>query len=192
MAILAIKGHPTRGNEVIKILEMLGGENKTGHCGNNPNVAYYISHNNNTILCNCVPNIYPNIYICVDYTLEEFLEKFPYKIGDRVRVAEYESEVRIDDMKWDGNEVQYEVFTDETECYSAKELNLFNTKEKSKTDEHPNKDLKRLIRKAKSYDKLVSKGFVNIERVCEWLSDNMKNYAAFDSDMIKDLKKAME
>lgn len=59
-------------------------------------------------------------------------------------------------------------------------------------DEHPNKDLKKLIRKAKSYDKLVSKGFVNIERVCEWLSDNMKNYAAFDSDMIKDLKKAME
>jgi hypothetical protein len=59
-------------------------------------------------------------------------------------------------------------------------------------DEHPNKDLKRLIRKAKSYDKLVSKGFVNIEKVCEWLNDNMKNYAAFDSDMIKDLKKAME
>lgn len=53
------------------------------------------------------------------------------------------------------------------------------------------KELKRLIRKAESYDKLVSKGFVNIEKVCEWLSDNMKNYAAFDSDIIKDLKKAM-
>lgn len=59
-------------------------------------------------------------------------------------------------------------------------------------DEHPNKDLKKFIRKAESYDKLVSKGLVSIERVCEWLSDNMKNYAAFDSDMIKDLKKAME
>lgn len=59
-------------------------------------------------------------------------------------------------------------------------------------DEHPNKDLKKLIRKAESYDKLVSKGLVSIERVCEWLSDNMKNYAAFDSDMIKDLKKAIE
>lgn len=56
-------------------------------------------------------------------------------------------------------------------------------------DEHPNKDLKKLLRKAESYDKLVNKGLVNIEEVCKWLSDNMKNYAAFDSDIIKDLKK---
>lgn len=32
---LAIKGHPTRGNEVIKLLEMMGGINDEGHIGTN-------------------------------------------------------------------------------------------------------------------------------------------------------------
>lgn len=31
-----------------------------------------------------------------------------------------------------------------------------------------------------------------IEKACEWLSDNMKCYAAFDWEMIKDFRKAME
>lgn len=31
---LAIKGHPTRGKEVIEILEMLGGKNKFNFKGN--------------------------------------------------------------------------------------------------------------------------------------------------------------
>ena len=43
-------------------------------------------------------------------------------------------------------------------------------------DEHPNKELKRLIRKAESYDKLISKGFVNIEKVCNWLDNNAEDY----------------
>ena len=60
------------------------------------------------------------------FTLEEFLEKYPYKVGDKVRVPEFESEVRIDDMKWDGYNIQYEVFTDETEWYTAEELNNWN------------------------------------------------------------------
>lgn len=52
---------------------------------------------------------------------------------------------------------------------------------------------KAFIEGAKWADKYPNnKGLVNIEIVCEWLSDNMKNYAAFDSDIIKDLKKAME
>jgi hypothetical protein len=67
-------------------------------------------------------------------------------------------------------------------------------------DEHPNKDLKKLSRKAESYDKLVNKGFVNIERVCEWLLDNTGKYIIVtgggywfnDIEFIKDLKKAME
>jgi hypothetical protein len=106
MANLAIKGHATRGKEVIEILEMLGGINKTGHCGNNPNVAYYISHNNNTILCDCVPNI----YICVDYTLEEFLEKFPYKVGDKVQhkgATSCGSIFEVEKMRWEENTVKY-------------------------------------------------------------------------------------
>lgn len=121
MAQLAIKGHATRGEEVIEILEMLGGVNKTGYDGSKTFLYYFINDNRIDWCYECTPE--SNF---ISFTLEEFLEKFPYKIRDRVRVAEYESEVRINDMKWDGNAVQYEVFTDVTEYYSAKELNLFN------------------------------------------------------------------
>jgi hypothetical protein len=85
MIQLAIKGHPTRGNEVIEILEMLGGENKEGYCGHNPNIAYYISHKN-TIVCDWGIN---------SFTLEEFLEKFPYKIGDKVLITDDTNDVYI-------------------------------------------------------------------------------------------------
>lgn len=131
MSVLAIKGHSTRGEEVIEILGMLGGSNAFNHDCDNSRAIYYIDE------------IYKNYVICavnkrksVNYaifTLEEFLEKFPYKVGDRVRVPEYESEVRISKMYWDGNEVQYEVVTDEVEWYSAKELNEFNEPNKEKT-----------------------------------------------------------
>lgn len=90
MVQLAIIGHKTRGKEVIEILEMLGGENKEGYCGYNPNVAYYISHQN-TIVCDCD---------CDCYTLEEFLKKFPYKVGDKVIYADKRRE--ITKMVWDG------------------------------------------------------------------------------------------
>lgn len=129
--VLAIKGHPTRGKEVIEILGMLGGSNAFNHDCDNSRAIYYIDE------------IYKNYVICavnkrksVNYaifTLEEFLEKFPYKVGDRVRIPEYESEVRISKMYWDGSEVQYEVVTDEVEWYSAKELNEFNEPNKEET-----------------------------------------------------------
>ncbi|MBQ5839909.1 MAG: hypothetical protein IIW42_07825 [Bacteroidaceae bacterium] len=127
MATLAIKGHPTRGKEVIEILEMLGGKNRCSYFGESESYVFYIIDE----IIDCDEIRYLNDYII--YTLEGFLEKFPYKVGDRVRIAEYESEVRIDNMKWDGNKVQYEVFTDMTEWYSAEELNLFNEPYKEET-----------------------------------------------------------
>ena len=86
---LAIKGHPTRGDEVIKLLEMMGGTNTFSvnngtAVGNKVAIScYYISENTSK-------------YISWDYigpkeidkykifTLEEFLEKYPFKIGDKV------------------------------------------------------------------------------------------------------------
>ena len=41
MGNIAIKGHPTRGKEVIEILEMLGAKNKYNLSGDGTN-AYYI------------------------------------------------------------------------------------------------------------------------------------------------------
>lgn len=104
--IIAIKGHAIRHKEVIEILEMLGGENKEGHGGWNPNVAYYIC-DNNIIRCNCVPNIYPNVYKCVDYTLEEFLEKYPYKVGDKVTLDKWPC--TITGMSWEYDDIIYYV-----------------------------------------------------------------------------------
>lgn len=121
MAQLAIKGHATRGKEVIEILKMLGGMMKGKLLGTETFCAYYIDSDGSIDYKH-----YSRFNDAIPLTLEEFIEKFPYKVGDRVRVFEYESEVRIDDMKWDGNEVQYEVFTDMTEWYSAEELNRFN------------------------------------------------------------------
>ena len=132
MAKLAIKGHATKGDEVIEILGILGGSNAFGHIGNNPRAIYYIDETyKNFITCSETKKVCD----CVIFTLEEFLEKFPYKVGDKVRIPEYESEVPILSMNWNGYEVQYELFTDETEWYYAKELNEYNEPNKEETME---------------------------------------------------------
>lgn len=80
---IAIKGHPDRGKEVIQILESLGGKNNIPLKGDSIASYYYIDYNdNNRIYCHSIT--YVNKY-CKKYTLEEFKEKFPFKIGDKVR-----------------------------------------------------------------------------------------------------------
>lgn len=156
MAQLAIEGHAKRGSEVIALLEMLGGVNAHNLYGDE-NYAYY------TIDCN--KEIKGGIYIFGDedlitFTLEKFLEKFPYKVGDKVSVYEYESKVRINDMEWDGFEIQYSVFTDETEWYSAVELNKFNEPYKEETTENKGTEVKnREIMNAKDF---LSKVFYDV------------------------------
>lgn len=77
---IAIRGHVSRGIEVIQILESLGGKNNALFTGSEEH-WYFIN---------------PNGYIRKDYksvlqykgfktyTLEEFEKEFPFKIGDRV------------------------------------------------------------------------------------------------------------
>ena len=75
---ITIKGHPTRGKEVIQILESLGGRNISNHKGND-NYAYYIGSIDR--------RIYKTSLLFSEYrhyTLEEFEKEFPYKIGDKV------------------------------------------------------------------------------------------------------------
>ena len=75
---ITIKGHPTRGNEVIQILESLGGKNTSNHKGRD-NYAYYISSIDG--------RIYKTSILFSEYkhyTLEEFEREFPFKIGDKV------------------------------------------------------------------------------------------------------------
>lgn len=113
--IIAIKGHITRGDEVIKILEMLGGINTYKYDGSNESLCYYIGATNNIIYCNYIPNIYPNIYKCIDYTLEEFLEKYPYKVGDKVYNIIHNENQTITNLSWDfqENEVVYQTDNNE-------------------------------------------------------------------------------
>ena len=81
MAELAIKGRTTRGKEVIQLLEMLGGSNGFGYVCNNPFAIYYIDEKyKNFITCFSAKKVCD----CAIYTLEEFLEKYPYKVGDKV------------------------------------------------------------------------------------------------------------
>ena len=120
MEQLAIKGHSSRGKEVIEILEMLGSKNKYNVDAIRSHHVYFIE--NGIISTLKINQILPNQFTI--FTLEEFLEKFPYKVGDRVMIPEYESEVRICKMHWDGYEVRYMVYRcDEEEYYLADELN---------------------------------------------------------------------
>lgn len=77
MAQLAIKGHATRGKEVIEILEMLGGKVRDVYKGDAGGCVYIINEG----------GFIDWRHHCDKYTvysLEEFLENFPYKVGDKV------------------------------------------------------------------------------------------------------------
>lgn len=78
MVKIAIQGHPTRGNDIIQILEDLGGKNKQGQCGDDCCSYYYIGHDN------IIYKTYTKWPDFKYYTLEEFEKEFPFKIGDKV------------------------------------------------------------------------------------------------------------
>ena len=81
---LAIKGHPTRGKEVIELLEMMGGINESNHSGKGENSIYYLRYYVDNIAADILYQTYPNTNDddFKIFTLEEFLERFPYKVGD--------------------------------------------------------------------------------------------------------------
>ena len=78
---IAIQGHPTRGHEVIQILESLGGENTHELCGN----CKYSAHYYNIDSCGII-RFSPKDNLCnyKFYTLEEFEKEFSFKVGDTV------------------------------------------------------------------------------------------------------------
>lgn len=129
MAILAIRGHETRSEEVIKILEMLGGNNKCGHSACFDNLYYFLDKSSNKIDYDWVKFLSTDTLI---FTLEEFLEKFPYKVGDKVSskcLKNYE----VSKMEWESvnNRVIYKL--QGMGWYSADELQPY----KEETMEEP-------------------------------------------------------
>ena len=92
---LAIKGHPERGKEVIKLLEMMGGINTHRHSGKYGKLCVHCD------IIYVTSEIIPGNYVL--YTLEQFEQKFPFKIGDNVSYINNNGEIintSISGMSW--------------------------------------------------------------------------------------------
>ena len=98
---LAIKGHPTRGKEVIELLEMMGGHAAfINTISNNIDKAFFISDYENCFYRKSIRFIPDSSKEMEDFnvfSLEEFLERFPYKVGDEF-CNPYD---KITEMFWD-------------------------------------------------------------------------------------------
>ena len=99
MAQLAIKGHATRGKEVINLLETLGA-NRLGY--KDTFVGFYYFNENNEIIASDMPPANSMVYL-----LEDFEKEYPYKVGDEAVLSN--SQCTITNMWWDdiNNEVLY-------------------------------------------------------------------------------------
>ena len=130
MITLAIKGHKTRGREVIALLDMLGGhqcgypkEAKTGY--------WFIDRCNNIVAYDTAPtDLYDDFTI---FTLEEFEAKFPYKVGDKV--ISFKGIGIITEMNWLSvdKEVRYRlsIKNDIDRWFYAKDLQPYKTLQKN-------------------------------------------------------------
>ena len=127
MAKLAIRGHETRGKEVIEILEMLGGINTAHFDGENTGLAYYIEVDK-SICCIDIKTEYHTWFYKI--TIEEFIEKFPYKVGNKVTLDKFPC--TITGMLWDCDDVVYYVQgIDFSKAVSSKDRDLQPYKEET-------------------------------------------------------------
>ena len=120
---LAIKGHVSRGKEVMELFKMMGGCD-CGYGGGGTGFYYYISQFGN-IEASSKPYEFDTYIV---YTLEEFLEKYPFKVGNKVFLYDNITEGCVTGMKWDEDKrtVKYCVYTS-AECWcDVKELLKWN------------------------------------------------------------------
>ena len=115
---LAIEHHLIRPNEVIELLEMMGGKNKDNADG--CSFLYYTlctpkinNPNNEKVICGFTNLKMQNDFFAI-FTLEEFLEKYPFKVGDVIKFPNNMAE-EIAEMKWD-EELEDIVYTSVSGC----------------------------------------------------------------------------
>lgn len=129
MKKLAMQGHATRGDEVMEILKMLGGENKYDiKSANEERYTYFIRDDNNAIVGKYYPSIDDKVY-----NIDEFLKKYPYKIADEVTYIDsfgQKNTSTITSMFWDEDleTVMYE--TEENDIIYAHDIKNMKTEEK--------------------------------------------------------------
>ena len=122
---LALRGHSSRGKEVIGLLEMMGGDaiNVTGRA----ETAIYVISDNGIIDVELAYKERIDNYAI--FTLEEFFEKYPFKVGDKVVYTKFGDNCddypeTIESMKWTGTTIEY-TFNDCVTCL-AKDLKMWN------------------------------------------------------------------
>lgn len=170
MAKLAIKGHATRGNEVIEILEMLGGNNIHNYVTDCNCFGFYICDKTRNIYYDWIHNFdVEGVSIC---TLEEFLEKFPYKVGDKVRTV-YGRIGIINKPIWSNRDncIRYELEADTDSFYFVNELQPY--KEETMEDKgnisdgyHTFNELYeyRLLYNASMFNELAKQGLYDVHK----------------------------
>jgi hypothetical protein len=89
--MIAIQGHPTRGKEVIQLLESLGGRNIGDCLGTRSDKYYYLD----PCLNISATSVRYNFKESEIFTLEEFEKEFPFKIGDIVLITGTKSPNKI-------------------------------------------------------------------------------------------------
>ena len=131
MKTLAIRGDEERGNEVITLLEMLGGYvDGLIDNGTDEKYAYFIlEEENNVIDAFLIDKKDEFDFDSEIFTLDEFYEKYPYKVGDKVVYTKFgdncdDYPVTIESMEWTGTTIEY-TFNDCVTCL-AKDLKMWN------------------------------------------------------------------
>lgn len=123
---IAIRGHESRGKEVIQILESLGGRNTFNYNGDCIQTAYFIGMDYSIYgFCTYSPKVGFKVY-----TLEEFETQFPFKVGDKVTIVGLPDFPKIiTKMAWDCDEILYSFEGLNNTWFGAKSLKRFEMKE---------------------------------------------------------------
>ena len=121
---LAIKGDRNRGNEVIALLQMLGGD--VGCAKGYGETAIYLIPDNGIIDIRFVYEKQIDNYAI--FTLDDFYARFPFKVGDFVFAGNWSYAVDIREMRWNPNtqEVEYMIKPGTSELwYTANKLTRY-------------------------------------------------------------------
>ena len=124
---LAIRGHATRGKEVIELLGMLGAKNNCASTGYNLGLCYLIDDEFDICAHYFGYDDYEDGELSI-FTLEEFLDKYPFKVGDKVFLYDNITEGCVTGMKWDEDKgtVKYCVYTSAEYWCDVKDLLKWN------------------------------------------------------------------
>ena len=108
MKTLAIRGDEERGSEVIALLEMFGGINTDNFRGTDIEDVYFVSDYNDICFIDIDAAFVAGNYVI--FTLDEFYEKYPYKVGDKVTLNKYDCKFMVTKVEWTGYAIRYLLF----------------------------------------------------------------------------------